>query len=179
MRRANFYGTALLDTVENLAKLDFWSERLDHVDAKRMEDREFISELLFFYLEGEAQKGTQKELDTLYTNYAVNPLSWEAEIEKFSAITSFLQSLELNYDEYKISGVSHLYALWELSKYCVDSGIKSIDISPSLQVFYQTLRGNPESNNNVYAYKKSMASSTRMKSKRVKRIQSLIQFLEI
>lgn len=178
LRRAGFYGTELLDNVELLAKNEFWSKRLEHVDVKRMEDREFISEILFFLLEQSPLKSDQKELDKLYTKYKDADLVWSDVVDEFTQVTDYMASLNVNYEQRKVSGVSHLYALWGLSQYCVENGIAANDIAQKLDGFYKGLREDPESNDFFTAYKKSMASSTRDKGARTRRINALIDYLE-
>lgn len=179
LRRAGYYGTPILDTVEKLAKNSFWEERLKHVDVKRMEDREFISEIIFFLLEGGPLKSDQKELDKLYEKYKGDDTDWSNLIEEFNSITAFMKDLNVNYKERKVNGVSHLYALWGVSKFFLEKGTSPEAISRKLDIFYEGLRGEPESCAQFLAYKKSMASSTREKSSRVKRINALIEYLQL
>jgi uncharacterized protein with ParB-like and HNH nuclease domain len=179
LRRAGFYGTPLLNNVELLANNQFWVERLEHVDLKRMEDREFISEILFFLLEKTPLKSDQKELDKLYTKYKNSNVDWADTTQQFEIITNFIQSLNIDYKLHKVTGVSHLYALWGLSKHCCENSIAADDIRTNLASFYQGLRADPDSNDFFLAYKKSMASSTRDKSARVRRISTLIDYLNV
>jgi uncharacterized protein with ParB-like and HNH nuclease domain len=179
LRRAGYYGTELLNHVEALAKTPFWATRLEHVDVKRMEDREFISEILFFLLEDSPLKADQKELDKLYKKYKDDDTNWEDITKKFLQVTDFMCALDVKYIERKVNGVSHLYALWGLSKYCCDNAISAEDISGNLDDFYHGLRTEPESNDHFVAYKKSMASSTRDKGARVRRINALKEYLGV
>jgi hypothetical protein len=179
LRRSSYYGTDLLNHIEKFAKLDFWLERLKHVDVKRMEDREFISEIVFFDIEGAPLKSDQKELDRLYKKYSKDVVDWQQEEDIFVTTTEFMKSLNIDYDAHRISGVSHLYALWGLSRYCLAKGIDAVDIEDELTDFYDGLREDPNSDENYFAYKKSMASSTRMKGPRVKRIKALTDALNI
>lgn len=179
LRRSSYYGTDLLNHIEKFAKLDFWQERLQHVDVKRMEDREFISEILFFNLEDSPLKSDQDELDTLYKKYNKDVVNWKDEEDAFVTTTAFMMSLNINYEVYRISGVSHLYALWGLSRYCLANDIDALSIEAQLIDFYEGLREDPDSDENYFAYKKSMASSTRMKGARVRRIKALIDALNI
>jgi hypothetical protein len=180
LRRAGYYGTTLLNHVEELAKTPFWAERLEHVDVKRMEDREFVSEIIFFLLEKSPLKSDQKELDKLYNKYKeADSVDWPIITDQFQHITNFMSSLNVNYKERKVNGVSHLYALWGVSKHCCENGIPAVQITNKLDNFYQGLRENPDSNDFFTAYKKSMASSTRDKGARVRRINALVDYLGV
>lgn len=179
LRRAGFYGTPLLNHVEEYAGTPFWAERLEHVDVKRMEDREFISEILFYLLENSPLKSDQKELDKLYAKYKKADVDWSAVTKQFEQTTNYMDSLGVKYKERKVNGVSHLYALWGVSKHCCENGIAADDIAVKLDSFYQGLRADPDSNDFFFAYKKSMASSTRDKGARVRRINALIDYLGV
>ncbi len=174
LRRANYYGSELLETIESLSMTEFWKARLLHVDVKRMEDREFVSEILFYLLEGSPLKSDQNELDKLYKQYAEqDKMNWARIKGEFIDITAYMSSLNLDYERHKITGVSHLYALWGLCIYCLREQIPHQFVADRLNVFYEELRSGKELNESHSSYKKSMASSTRMKSARVKRFEAL------
>ncbi|MGK0270976.1 MAG: hypothetical protein ACI88H_001628 [Cocleimonas sp.] len=177
LRRAGFYGTPLLNLVEKLANLPFWSTMLDHVDVKRMEDREFISEVLFYSLEKSPLKSDQTELDKLYKKY--KDLDDNKEFMNFVTVTNFMEALNINYAEYRVSGVSHLYGLWGLSLYAIENKIKAENICVKLDDFYQGLRRDATECDEFLQYKKSMASGTRERPARRKRVSSLIKYLGI
>jgi len=181
LRRANFYGTDLLNNVEDFSRTPFWVDRLEHVDVKRMEDREFISEILFYMLEKEPLKSDQDELDKLYTKYTQpdNLIDWEDAKANFLHITTYMKNLNLDYAKHKISGVSHFYAIWGVSIYFSELGVKAEHIGQQLDEFYSILRSGGPLGENQEIYKKSMSSSTRMKSARVKRFDALKSSLEL
>ncbi|MFT6907946.1 MAG: hypothetical protein ACJAS1_004634 [Oleiphilaceae bacterium] len=179
LRRASYYGTNLLDFIEDMAAEIFWKERLANVDVKRMEDREFISEILFYLLEGSPLKSDQGELDLMYKKHRDLNIESPEVRQKFLNTTAYMDSLNVDYEQHKVSGVSHLYALWGLSLYCLEKNISSEKIETELNNFYIGLRDNAESNQNFLDYKKSMASSTRMKGPRVKRVNAIKLFLSI
>tara|TARA_R110002033_G_C3875539_1_gene237566 strand:- start:234 stop:1268 length:1035 start_codon:yes stop_codon:yes gene_type:complete len=179
LRRANYYGTELLDFVEEMSTVPFWKQRLANVDVKRMEDREFISEILFYLLEGSPLKSDQDELDSMYKRYKDLKTKSHDITKRFLDTTAFLDSLNIDFEKHKISGVSHLYALWGLSLYCLKNKIKSSTIATELDRFYAGLREDAESSEILLEYKKSMASSTRMKGPRTKRVNAIKLFLNI
>ena len=179
LRRANYYGTRLLNFIEEMANQEFWKLRLVNVDVKRMEDREFISEILFYLLESSPLKSDQTELDLMYKRYRDFDVQGQGVNSGFLEATAYMNSLNVDYEQHKVSGVSHLYALWGLSLYCLENGINKKDITEKLNHFYAGLRKDPENNQYFAEYKKSMASSTRMKGPRVKRVNALKSFLQI
>ncbi len=65
----------------------------------------------------------------------------------------------------------------------IDSALSKLDQYPhfgrEINNIYNSLREDPNSDKNYFSYKKSMASSTRMKGPRVKRIKVLTDALDI
>ena len=119
LRKSTYHGTKLIEVVEKLANHHFWKKRLEHTDVNRMEDYEFLSELIFQLLEGEPLHANQNELDLLYERYSKATLNWTEIETNFLKVTNFLANLDLNYDKYRISGVSHLYGLWCFANECI------------------------------------------------------------
>ncbi|MFB2778177.1 DUF262 domain-containing protein [Shewanella mangrovisoli] len=179
LRRANYYGSSLLNFIEEMANNAFWKIRLKDVDVKRMEDREFISEILFYTLENTPLKSDQQELDNLYRKHRDLEVTHPEIRKQFIDTTNYLESLNIDFEKHKVTGVSHLYALWGLSLYCLDKRISAKKIQLELDNFYTGLRSDADSDQNFTDYKKSMASSTRMKGPRVKRIEALKRYLKI
>lgn len=181
LRRANYYGSNVLNVIEELSKHSFWKERLKGVDTKRMEDREFISEILFYQLEANFFGSDQKVLDSFYKKYAAKEdnIYWEKEKNDFLIYSKYMSDINLDYSDFKIVGVSHLYAIWCLSVYLFKKDINSEKIKDNLINFYTQLRSDPEGNIYTMQYKKSMSSGTKGKSARTKRVEALINFLEV
>lgn len=177
LRNANYYSSALLLSVENMAKHPFWAKRLEVVDKARMEDLEFVSELYFLVSEGAELTANMTKMDELYKTYA---LKTEADIavirDKFLAITEFMLSLGLDYSTYRIGGVSHLYGLFAFSKYCVENGISEDRVSTKLIEFYTNLRDQKFDDLEIGKYKASMSARTKDAGSRKKRKSALIAF---
>ncbi|WP_421288613.1 DUF262 domain-containing protein [Aeromonas veronii] len=177
LRRSQFYSNPILITIEMLSKHDFWKERLSHVDVKRMEDIEFISELVFNLLEKDHFSSDQNTLDGLYGRYSKADVNWDKIKAIFIETTNFMNSLNLNYSRLKINGVSHLYAIWCFSKYCLEHQLTASKVKKKLHSFYERLRAAPDEDERLVIYKKSMSSATKMKSQRTRRVDSLIQYV--
>jgi hypothetical protein len=180
LRNANYYDTDFLKAVEKNADNPFWKERLEVVDKARMEDIEFISELFFFIAEGKEQTAFPKEMDALYDKYAPNGSLNLNDIQiKFNAITNFMSNLNLNYQLYRIRGISHLYGLFAFSAYCVEKKVALDDVSTELNSFYVELRDKNLDDENIVQYKNSMSARTKSDYQRRKRKEALINFCNI
>ncbi|WP_421245972.1 DUF262 domain-containing protein [Aeromonas sanarellii] len=177
LRRSQFYSQPILTTIENLSELAFWKERLSHVDVKRMEDIEFISELVFNLLEADHFSSDQNTLDSLYGRYSKTNVDWTHIKETFESTTEFMSSLNLNYTDLKINGVSHLYAIWCFSRYCLENELTAAKVGTQLNSFYERLRAAPDEDDRLIIYKKSMSSATKMRSQRTRRVDSLIGYV--
>lgn len=177
LRRSKFYSQDILTTIEDMSEIPFWKERLSHVDVKRMENVEFISELVFNILVRDHFSSDQATLDNLYSTYAQKDVPWDMVVEEFNKTTTFMESLNLDYTKLKINGVSHLYAIWCFSRFCLKEAIKVEQVCDALNTFYERLRAAPDEDELLAIYKKSMSSATKMKSQRTRRVDSLIKYV--
>jgi len=176
LRNSKYYRTELLNVVARLSKLPFWGSRLEHLDAARMEDLEFISELVFELLEEKPLAANQPILDEMYEKYSEYD-GFDRASEEFEVITKFMEELDLDYAEFRIQGVSHLYGLWCLSERCVDAKITPTSVSGRLAEFFEELRSAEMVDQNVIEYKRSMSSRTKSEIQRRLRLDSLISYL--
>jgi len=180
LRKAKYYDTPLLKLVEKLANTNkFWQQRLSiATDRNRMEDHEFISELIFVIAEDKLFGSNQETIDQKYEIYSKKDDQWAVDIEqKFDAITDLLASFHLDYDDLKINGVSHLFGLWSFTVNRYDNQHTS-GIDTKLPEFYTILRSAPASNVYVMEYKKSMSSGTKEVTQRNRRRQALIDYVK-
>lgn len=180
LRNATYYASALLKSVEKVAQSPFWQMRLEVVDKARMEDVEFISELYFFIAEGKTLTANPARMDEMYVKYSEKT---EAEIAALETevlkVTGFLNSLDLDYKTYRVGGVSHLYGLFALSKYCLDSDVSTDVVAPKLVEFFGKLRNQEFENDHIAEYKASMSSRTKEANSRRGRKEALVAYCEI
>lgn len=176
LRKARYYNSELIKLVDRLTEKVDWS-KLGKIKANRMQDAEFVSELVFFLLEGMPMDASNREnLDAYYERWA-RDLSEEKskEIEDaFSKTIQFLDNMAIDYEKHKVNGVSHFYALFALSWYCVTHVANSTEVSARVNRFYELLRNRTgDSNTYVDTYRESMQANTRSKGQRTKRIDAL------
>lgn len=178
LRRAKYHDTLLLKLIETASSYINW-DNLEKIKFNRMQDQEFVSELVFYLLEQEPGDGdSKKELDEKYRvwNKKLKEENIDDCLRKFQAIMKFLNQVDLDYNKYRIKGVSHFYALFAFGNNCIDGQKNPEEISPLLEEFYSRVRKSNENNEDVRNYRLSMQSNTRAKSQRKKRINSLIHF---
>ncbi|MBN8446652.1 MAG: DUF262 domain-containing protein [Gammaproteobacteria bacterium] len=177
LRKSVYHGTGLLLLVEKIADGQFWKDWLVKTDVTRMEHYEFVSEILFQLIENEPLHANQQELDRLYEKYTKLHIDWNDLEFKFTEVTNYIVSLELNFDHYRISGVSHLYGIWCFANKCVNERIPVERVKEKLINFYEELRSNDINNNNVDIYKKSMSARTKDQGQRKRRFQALWDYV--
>lgn len=181
LRKAKYYNTQLIRLVEKLADELDWCN-IGKIKINRMQDAEFVSELVFLLLEGTPMDASKREnIDDYYSKWSSSLTREKSQeiYEVFIQTIRYLDSLTLDFEKYKINGVSHFYALFAFANYCYVSGIDVAIIAPKLDEFYTCLRYSGEPDINVANYRESMQSNTRSKGQRLKRITALIQYCAI
>jgi len=180
LRNSNYYGSELLNLVEKVLKNEFWSTRLSNVDKNRMEDVEFVSELVFFVIEKEELHANQHEIDKLYEVYSGSTdIDYNDLYKNITRVSGFMQSLELHYDEWKISGVSHLYGIFSFCHYCLNHNINLSVAKKGLFTFYEMWGSKEYDDELVRQYKESMSSRTKDKGQRKRRRKALVDFCKL
>ncbi|WP_206211572.1 hypothetical protein, partial [Pseudomonas viridiflava] len=106
----------------------------------------FISELIFVLAEDKLFGSNQQTIDAKYEKYSKKKVDWVSDIEpKFDLATTALQDLELDYENNRIGGVSHLFGLWSFIVDRVEQG-KTKKLKSKIEKFYALLREDPHSN---------------------------------
>lgn len=177
LRNAKYCETDLYKLIDKLSKINFWKSMLKDLEVNRMEDKEFISELLFVILENDIISYTKSELDKLYEKWSNKKFNIDEIYNLFNEITNIIVEWNLDYDKYKISGVSHLYAIWTLAYWCIKSRVEAKEIKSTINVFYERLR-NKDKSELFLEYSKSMNSATKSKTSRRRRVRALINFIK-
>ncbi|MBP2245188.1 DUF262 domain-containing protein [Paenibacillus xylanexedens] len=184
LRHAKYNKTKLLETIQELSNIPFWKTRAQqYLDITRMEDDEFVSELVFAILENELFDSKPETLDKLYAKWdaklASNPNLIEDLRDKFNVYTNYMQSLDLAYESLKIEGVSHLYGLWSFSMACANSEVPLSEIKSKVNEFFIELREKNFNEDSIKEYKNSMSYNTKSKGQRTRRLKALLQFCNI
>lgn len=180
LRHSTFYGTPLLEMVEGKAKSIFWKKRLEVVDKSRMEEVEFLSELSFLILEKGELHADQEAIDGLYEKYANSgTVDYQELSAKLDAITGFMDSLEIDYEKRKLTGVSHLYGLFSFCYYCVDRGVSVETVKSKVQAFFDKWQAKDYSEGEIKQYKDSMSARTKDKGQRIRRTKALLTHCDL
>ncbi|EDQ02080.1 hypothetical protein [Shewanella benthica] len=178
LRNAKFYDSKLVDLAYKFSQMEFWKNELLITNKNRMEDIELFSEFIFLIIEGGELASSPKVLDELYAKYANSAeIDW-ADLElQMNNVSSFFTAMKVNFSDYNVSGVSHLYGLWAFSYYCVAKKIKTKKVKNNLHDFYQGYMDSDfEEDDSFSIYKSSMMNATKGKGQRKKRRNALIEY---
>lgn len=181
LRKAKYYNSELIHLVEKLSKSIDW-KKLGKIRINRMQDAEFVSELIFFFLEETPTDASKREnIDGYYAKWAnkISPEQSAQIADRFERDIQYISELEVDLEKYKINGVSHFYALFVFADLCYSSGIAPQNVTDSVNDFFQKLRNSPDEIDEVWNYRESMQANTRSKGQRVKRISALLSYCKV
>ncbi len=181
LRNAKYSTTSLLKLIQKLSETAFLKDKLERLKIERMEDEEFVSELLFLVLNGQTLDSTPKTLDEQYEKYK-NETALLAEGErKFNKVIRFMDSLQLDYESNKrLCWTTHLYTLFSLCWYCINNGIKAKNIKGSVNAFYKEyFSKDTEYIGHLKEYKDAASSRTRSASQKNNRMTALLRYCNI
>ncbi|ABM04679.1 hypothetical protein Ping_2977 [Psychromonas ingrahamii 37] len=178
LRNAKFYDSKLINIAYKFAQSIHWKKELLITNKNRMEDIELISEFIFLLIEGEELASSPKVLDELYKKYANSTdINWDEIESKMQDVSNFFQEMKIDFNEYNVSGVSHLYGLWAFSYHCVSNQIQAAKVKDKLHAFYAAYKeSNFKEDNPLTTYKSSMMNATKGKGQRKKRKHALIEY---
>lgn len=180
LRKANYHSSELYSFILQLKTNIFWDSALkEGVNSERLEDDEFISDILFYLINKKINTTNKSNLDRWYDEYQAFEKVDKNKLENdFKFASEKLLEIGIDINKYKIYGVSHLYTLWNLIIYCIDSNIDIIDLKDKIESFYKLFRSNSK-DENVDKYKEGMARDVKSKTRRELRFNAIKNYLEI
>ena len=174
LRHAQYGETSLYRIIDELAEQSNWKEIYERVlEIDRMEDKEFVSELIFLQLVRKIIPYTKETLDELYKKWSdsIDDNSKQLHIN----IVNYIAKFDLNYITYRIGKVSHLYTIWVVGLLGYEQNIDPTKLGGLLNMFYGEYLSKSE-NEWVQEYKKGMSSATKGTTSRKKRINALLGY---
>jgi hypothetical protein len=178
LRKANFYDSIVYKDIDLLRLDEFLSDQLRNLNKNRLDDISFITELYLLVKLEKIIDGTEAQIDT-YFKQVVESIDQEEStrlIHNLNEIKQIVAKFNLDYDSYRIRGVSHLYAVWYLAYYIFKHGIEVTEtLIIQLNEFYDDLRNNREDNNTI-EYHRSMQSASKYRHSRKRRIAAILNY---
>lgn len=181
LRNAKYSDSYLLRKIKEIAKWAFIKERLERLKIERMEDEEFVSELLFVILDNAILDSSPDFLDGKFEQYKDATEAIDQACEKFKNIIDYIEKLNLDFDNIKrLSWTTHLYTLFTIAWYCDEHGIQSGSIRDDLSTFYKDyFSKNTSYQGKLKDYKDAASSRTRSVTQRNKRMNAILDYCGI
>lgn len=181
LRNAKYANAPITQTVHRMASNSFWSDKLSRLKIERMEDEEFVSELLLLILEQRVLDSSPTLLDQKYEQYKNDTAALTKGEAEFNNIVSFIDRLALDYDRYKrIFWTTHLYTLFSVAWYCIKNNISAEHIGSSLNEFYnEYFSKNTKYEGAQKDYKDASSSRTRSAVQRNRRLDAILSHCKI
>ena len=178
LRNARFNENYFHKKIRELSIQQPWTDLLSNVDVIRMENCEFIAELLFEIGENVPLHATQEVIDDYYERYSKKD---DNEIDELinTATEIIAYILAIGLESYCKKGVSHFYGIWCFCHYCIANSLPPEDVEKPINLFYQYYTSRKYIAAPLNEYKKSMSSNTKSSTQRIRRRDALISFLLI
>jgi len=180
LRHSQYFGE-FVDTVEELAKEEFWDDidLFTRRDSQRMKDVEFISEL-FAVIIDDIQEG-QSTLDRFYADYDVVFPKKSSYVAKFRQVLSSLRTLMPFLASSRFSKKADFYGLFTAGKRINSQSKEPVDLADGIRVLKrleQSLKRPPEEMPDTAArYYSTVIEGANKRSKREERALILESFL--
>lgn len=177
LRKAQYYDSLLYNDIISYRNDEFVSILTAKLNKNRLEDIGFLTEIFLMTVKEEILDGNENSIDKIFSDISEvydEELSSQV-MDKFEKIKNVIKEWNLDYSQYCIEGVSHLYAVWYVALYIIKNKNES-NIKDNLTNFYKDLRGD-KINPQTLIYQQSMQSASRSKSSRKKRVNAILDFL--
>jgi hypothetical protein len=179
LRKAKYYDTPMYQSLINISKNEIVQRFTNNLNAIRMQNISFITEVYLINVMGEIISGNEEDIDQQFDNNVdIIEVKRSMELgEETIHLFEMLNFLNLDMVSYSIIGTSHTYALlfvmYILNKnnVCINN-----ELIYKFNQFYISLR-NHDDDNCIQKYSLSMQSATKKKYQRKRRIEALLQYL--
>lgn len=181
LRNAKYADSLLLNSLKELTKEPFWSDKLSRVKSVRMEDVEFVSELFFLVAESKVLDSSQEVLDKLYEAYKDEKEKINSSSVEFKKILGYISEFDLDFSVNKrLCWTTHLYTLfsfaWKLNK----DGLSAKNVKEKINNFYiEYFSKNTDYVGALKKYKDASSSRTRSDTQRRNRLAALLEYCGI
>lgn len=183
LRNAKYHSSYFLSVIKELVKVKYWEDRFIRLKDERMEDEEFISELLFVVANKELLDSNPEVIDNLYDDYSNKEKKFIDDIvNQFNLITKFIEDLHIDYISLKkLNWTTHLYGLFSVAWFCINNKIQADGIKDKLISLYNNYFNKNDYNGSspLIKYKSSCSSNTRSLNQRKQRLNAILEYCDI
>lgn len=179
LRKAQYYDSRLYNDIISYRNDEYMKFLTSRLNKNRLDDVGFLTELFLMIIKNTVFDGNEDSIDNAFSDivdeYDEN-LSEKTRLI-FEKTRDLVKEWNIEYYKYNIEGVSHLYAIWYIALYIVQSNVEC-RVKDKLVEFYTDLRGDKKIPQ-VLIYQQSMQSASRSKYARKKRVNALLDFLNL
>lgn len=181
LRNAKYSTAPLLKLIKKLSEISFLRDKRERLKIERMEDEEFVSELLFLVLNKRTLDSTPATLDEQYEKYKDEVELLEEGEKEFHKVIEFMERLQLDYEGNKrLCWTTHLYTLFSICWYCVNNDIEVDRVKDSIMSFYkQYFSKNTDYSGHLKEYKDAASSRTRSASQKNNRMNAMLRYCNL
>lgn len=172
LRNAQFHETELLKTITEIAEDSFWKEKL--TKTSRMQNKEFISELLFSIISNSVISTEKEKLDSLYKKYS-NKTDFEQEKKVMKKIEKTILSFQLDFEKMRrLLSPTHLYTIFSIALYCQNNNsVKKEKVKDFYIDYFVTYS---DSNKILVEYKEAASNRTHSSESRNTRLNCVLEY---
>lgn len=179
LRKARFGTSEFYNLISELSDHEVFKDITDKLKSNRLENHEFISELIFLISEDMVISGDKPEaIDDLYQKYSEKNIE-ELKVlkEKFLEVENVFFKFNIDFIDKRLYGVSHIFGLWGLAWKLNSENIEIEGIQKIISEFFNTYKLKDDSNSTIEEYRKTMSAGTKGAARRNRRINALYQYV--
>jgi hypothetical protein len=179
LRKARFGTSDFYNLISEFSGHGVFSDITDKLKSNRLENHEFISELILLVSENTVISGDHPlKIDDLYQRYSEKSLE-ELNIVRtdFSNVESTFSTFNINFTDKRFYGVSHIFGLWGLAWKLNSENIVIENIQELISDFYSIYKLKDASNPIIENYRITMSAGTKGAARRKQRIEALYEYV--
>jgi hypothetical protein len=179
LRKAKYGNSYFYNVIADFSASPVFNKVVSYLQSNRLEHHEFISELFLLVSENKVIAGDRpSDIDNIYDRYSsFDNAELDSVSENFKGVERIFQSFNLEFDDYRLYGVSHIFGLWGLAWQLWEQDLVVDDIDIKLRTFYEIYKLKNGDNTIVEEYRVTMSSGTKGASRRRRRINALYSYI--
>jgi hypothetical protein len=179
LRKARFGTSDFYNLITEFSGHEVFTDITDKLKSNRLENHEFISELILLVSENMVISGDQPlEIDNLYQRYSEKSSDELSDVRtSFSNVERTFSTFNISFSDKRFYGVSHIFGLWGLAWKLSSENIVIENIQELLSDFYNIYKLKDDSNPVIEKYRKTMSAGTKGAARRKRRIDALYEYV--
>jgi len=179
LRKARFGTSDFYNFISDFSEHNVFTDITAKLKSNRLENHEFISELIFLVSESKVMSGDRpQDIDGLYQQYSEKSfIELDAVKKKFLDVENTFDTFKINFVDSRFYGVSHIFGLWGLAWQLNSEGKKIDNIQELISEFFDIYKRRDNSSSTIESYRKTMSAGTKGATRRARRIKALYEYV--